>query len=199
MESTARVGPTGVAPLDQRPSAAAWRRVLARVLDALTVFFILWALAVIQVLWFIGDLSREISPSPWGRALVPTLLFAGCLLLHEAYFVRNNQGQTPGMDVCGIRVIGKGGELSWSRCLWRATPAAVLWIVPPLWVAAALVAGTGLPALAASGSSLQDRLARTRVVPYDRTVEDPNSPPVPSLFAWRRLARSFDDEEEETP
>jgi len=196
MESAARVGPTGVATLDQRPSAAAWRRGLARALDALTIFFILWALAVIQVLWFIGDLSREIAPSPWGRAFVPTLLFAGCLLLHEAYFVRKNEGQTPGMDVCGIRVISNGDELSWAGCLWRATPTAVLWMVPPLWVSPALVASTGLPALTASGASLQDRLAGTRVVPYDRTAEDPSSPPVPSLFAWRRLARGFEDEEQ---
>lgn len=176
--------------LRSRGVAKAWRRALARALDALTVFFILWALAVMQLVWVLEQITGKLTPAPWGRAFTPTVLFAVGALAHEAFFVRNNHGQTPGMDVCRVRVVALDGLLDTRRCLLRAAPAALLWIVPPLWLGGLLAASTGLPGLGAEGRSLQDRLAHTRVVPYDRPAEDPDCPPAPVLFRWRRSNES---------
>ncbi len=190
MESATEVTVGSPPALLERPVAPVWRRAAARVLDALTVFFALWALAVMQVLWFFSDLSREVTPDPWGRAFLPTLLFVACLLAYEAFFVHANQGQTPGMDFCRIRVIGTdGSHPSPARCIARAVPGSLLWVVPPLWLGAALVASTGAPALVLTGGrSLQDLAGGTRLVPYDRVREDPDCPPTPKPFRRRRLS-----------
>ncbi len=191
MESAAGLSQLTSLPLRERATAELWRRALARMLDALTVFFLLWALSVTQVLWFVTDLARRFAPPPWGQAFVPTVVFAVCVAAHEAYFVHYNHGQTPGMDTCHIRVIGTSEALSGRRCLVRAVPTAALWIVPPLWLGALLVASTGVPAMSRSGTSLNDRLAATRVVRYDRSAEDPDSPPVPRSFDIARFVRTW--------
>ena len=181
-------------PLVDRPPADLWRRALARLLDALTVFFMLWALAVMQILWPVNRLAREVTPEPWGAAFVPTLLFAVSLFAHEAFFVAANRGQTPGMDACGVRVVAvDGGSLTTRQCIARAAPVAVLWLVPPLWLGVLLAAVTVVPALVSpTRLSTQDRLARTRVVPYDRSREDPESAKVRGPVMRRNFRGALD-------
>lgn len=194
MESATSVTPPEFPPLLQRPPVGMTRRAVARLLDALTVFFLLWALAVIQVLWPVNQLARQVAPAPWGAAFIPTMLFALCVGAHEVYFTAMNRGQTPGMDVCRVRVVPiDGASLGVSRCIARAAPTALLWLVPPLWLGALLVAATGLPGLiGATRMSFQDRLARTRVVPFDRNREDPDSATVPGPVMRRNFRRALD-------
>src|SRR4051794_34346953 len=89
-----------------KPDAAAlWRRLAARLADILTVVFVVWAVVVLQVLWFMGQLSRAVHPRPWGTAFVPTMTIVALYAVYEIVFVRYNQGQTPGKDVFKIRVV----------------------------------------------------------------------------------------------
>lgn len=194
MEPASGVTVIDHAQLRERPPAALSRRAAARLLDALTVFFVLWALSVIQILWPVNELARRLDPEPWGTTFVPTLLFALCVWGHEVYFTVANRGQTPAMDACHVRVVTiDGSRLGTRRCIVRAAPGALLWLVPPLPLGAALVAATGLPALGRSSrSSLQDRLARTRVVPYDRDLEDPDSGRAPGPVMRRNFRRALE-------
>lgn len=194
MESATGVTSRESPPFDERPPASLSKRAAARLLDALTVFFVLWALAVMQILWPVNQLAREMHPDPWGAAFIPTMVFTLCVFAHEAYFTVANHGQTPGMDACRVRVVTvDGAPLGARRCIVRSAPVAVLWLVPPLWLGGLLVAATGLPAFASrSRASVSDRLAGTRVVPYDRTREDPDGAGASGPVMRRNFRRALD-------
>lgn len=168
------------------------RRVLARLLDAATVFALLWMLAVLRVLWFLGDLADRYPRGPWGSAFVPALAYGALAFVYEVVFLVSNRGQTPAKDALHLRVVAADGRIGWAAASARAVLTTSVWLAVPLGagtVAAAAVAG----ALAALGRprGLHDRLAGSTVIGYDRTAEDPAAPPPPP-FRQRRSTRSGD-------
>lgn len=173
--------------IDQRPPAPVRLRALARVLDLLTVFMILWMMSVLQILWFMDRLSGRFSPEPWGRPFVAIVTFVVLAAAYETYFLRRNMGQTPGKDVCKIRVIHGDQELSWGRSFGRATATSLPWLCPAIWISGALALALGAPAVTRSGLAAHDLAAGTRVVKYDRTLEDPDAPPPPPFFRRKKL------------
>src|ERR1700736_114131 len=66
---------TGPNQVPLAPPAPLWRRPAARLTDVLIVFFLVWAMMILQILWFLRDLSQSIRPGPWGPAFVPTVTF----------------------------------------------------------------------------------------------------------------------------
>ena len=100
-------GKTIVAGPDGKPYpvAVVWRRVLARIIDAVTVFFIQWMLTVIQLLWFMDDVSTRWQPDPWGRATAAVLAYIFFHFVYTMVFLRWNEGQTPAMDLMNLRAV----------------------------------------------------------------------------------------------
>ena len=174
-------GATIVAGPDGKPYpvAAVWRRVLARLIDAITVFFIQWMLTVIQLLWFMDDVSTRWQPDPWGRATAAVLAYVFFHFVYTMVFLRWNEGQTPAMDLLKLRAVRTkdGSHLGLGRCAARWLVGGVAWIVPPVVLGGLIVnAATYLPVPAdrQRRRTVSDWVAGTTVIAYDRDKEDPD-------------------------
>jgi uncharacterized RDD family membrane protein YckC len=154
------------------------RRVAARAIDAATVFFLLWALVVVRVLWFMDFLSDRVDPEPWGRAFVATATFVVFSAVYEVIFLVHNKGQTPGKDIMKVRVVPTDGNkhVGAGRAVARWLLPGLAVLVPPFWLGALAATATGIPALAQRRRrAVHDLVGGTVVVPYDRDEEDPAS------------------------
>jgi uncharacterized RDD family membrane protein YckC len=162
------------------PPAAWWRRAAARLVDAAVVFFVLWMLVVLRVLWFMGSLSDDVAPEPWGHAFVPTVAFVVLFVAYDAAYVAYNRGQTPGKELLKVRVVRRradeGDELTDPgpvRALARSLLPALVWLASPVWLGFGLLfaLGTSGP-LSRRRAAWHDHLAETSVVHYDRRAEE---------------------------
>lgn len=138
----------------------------------------MWALVVLQVFWFMDELSGRVDPEPWGRAFVATVTFVVLHGVYEVTFLTLNQGQTPGRDLLRIRVVPARGDdvLDARRALRRWVLPGLSALVPPVWAGGLLVAGvTATAAWPRRRRGAADLLAGTVVVHYDRDKEDPTS------------------------
>ena len=176
-------GATIVAGPDGKPYpvAAVWRRALARLIDAITVFFIQWMLTVIQVLWFMDDVSSRWQPEPWGRA---TAAILGYIFFHFVYtmvFLRWNEGQTPAMDLMKLRAVRTkdGSHMGLGRCAARWLVGGVSWIAPPVVLGGIIVnAATYLTVpFERRRRTVSDWVAGTTVIAYNRDKEDAGDEP----------------------
>lgn len=163
------------------PVAAVWRRVLARLIDAVTVFFIQWMLTVIQLLWFMDDVSTRWQPDPWGRATAAVLAYVFFHFVYTMVFLRWNEGQTPAMDLMKIRAVRTkdGSHLGLGRCAARWLVGGASWAVPPVFFGGLIVnAATYLTVPAdRRRRTVSDWMAGTTVIAYDRDKEDPDGAP----------------------
>lgn len=163
------------------PVAAVWRRVLARLIDAVTVFFIQWMLTVIQLLWFMDDVSSRWQPDPWGRASAAVLAYVFFHFVYTMVFLRWNEGQTPAMDLMKIRAVRTkdGSHLGLGRCGARWLVGGASWAVPPVFFGGLIVnAATYLTVPAdRRRRTVSDWVAGTTVIAYDRDKEDPDGAP----------------------
>ena len=159
-----------------RPLGALHRRLVARLLDALTVFAILFALVVVRVFWYMDSLSDSIQPDPWGRGFVATVTFVALFAVYETVFV-SQRGQTPGKDAMKLKVVGHDDDQPPNaiRAALRWALPGALCLVHPIWLAALAVTATGATALAPGRRAVHDLIAGTRVVVYDADVEEPES------------------------
>jgi uncharacterized RDD family membrane protein YckC len=165
------------------PPAALWRRAAARLVDAAVVFFVLWALVVLRVLWFMGSLSDEVTPEPWGTAFVPTLAFVILFFFYESAYLAYNRGQTAGNELLKVRVVrhrsGNGDELAdpgLGRAAVRSLLPSLAWLASPVWLAFGVLfaLGTSVPLGGRYGRrrAWHDRLGGTAVVHYDRRADE---------------------------
>lgn len=156
--------------------AALWRRVLARTLDWFAMFWVLFALQVMGVSFWVRDYTDEITPAPWGNWFMVLTTIAGLYAILEIVYLAK-RGQTPAKELLKIRVAHPGRDdrsLGWGLALAR-------WVVPglamalPLAIGPVVLAVLGLPAaFDPKRRTLWDRLAGTVVVPYDaKVVEGP--------------------------
>lgn len=164
------------------PVAVVWRRALARIIDAITVFFIQWMLTVIQVLWFMDDVSTRWQPEPWGRATAAVLAYVFFHFVYTMVFLRWNEGQTPAMDLLKLRAVQTkdGSHLGLGRCAARWLVGGASWIMPPVVLGGLIVnAATYLtvPADRQRRRTVSDWVAGTTVIAYDRDKEDPDNAP----------------------
>ncbi|MGE0878421.1 MAG: RDD family protein [Acidimicrobiia bacterium] len=184
--------------------ASWWRRVAATVVDALTVFFMLWALVVLRVFWFMSDLSEAIDPEPWGNAFVATVTYTVLFAIYQVVFLGWNDGRTPGMDVCGVRITGvDGGMPTRSQVVRRVIAVAPLWLAPPVAAALVLTVASGVPALfGARRRSWADLVAGTTAVRFlapatesvgrrERLASAAEPPSLFSIVVGRRTAERF--------
>ncbi len=159
------------------PVAAVWRRVLARLMDAVTVFFIQWMLTIIQLLWFMDSVSNRWQPDPWGRASAALLGYVFFHFVYTMVFLRWNEGQTPAMDLMNLRAVRTrdGSHLGLRHCAARWLVGGVGWLVPPVLFGGLVVnAATYVVAPAdRRRRTVSDWLAGTTVIAYDRDKEDP--------------------------
>lgn len=156
---------------------------------------ILFALVVTHAFWFIGRLSDRFHPEPWGRRLVATLAFIAMSALYEWAFLVHSKGQTPGKDIMKLRVVTTGQEakISTPRALCRWLPLGAAPLLQPLWLMAPALAAAGVSAARRDRRALHDLVAGTRVVAYDRDLEDPDARrPKPR---WRRRQEARDQVE----
>ena len=173
-----------------RPPAPLWRRAGARLVDALTVFFLLWLLVVVRILWFMDDLSEAVDPDPWGRAFVATVLFTVLVTAYDVVFTRWDRGQTPGRDLFDVRVVPAGATdepVPLGRAVVRSLVPCLAFLVPPLGAGAVVwLVAAGPAVVDPRRRALHDLLAGTAVVTYDRDAEevdalvddlDPDQPP----------------------
>ena len=144
----------------------------------ITVFFIQWMLTVIQLLWFMDDVSTRWQPDPWGRA---TAAILGYIFFHFVYtmvFLRWNEGQTPAMDLMKLRAVRTkdGSHLGLGRCAARWLVGGAAWIVPPVVLGGLIVnAATYLTVPAdRRRRTVSDWVAGTTVIDYNRDKEDPD-------------------------
>jgi uncharacterized RDD family membrane protein YckC len=155
------------------------------------VLTILWVLVVLRVLWFMSGLTGRFQPDPWGRAFVATVSFVALAIVYEAVFVSRSSGQTPGMDIVNVRVVGPGadGTVGAVRAVLRVLPVLVVPMVRPVWAAVALLAVFGLMLARPTRRSLVDSLTGTTVVPFDRDLEDPTARRPMARHRRRAMAR----------
>ena len=160
------------------PVAAVWRRALARLIDAVTVFFIQWMLTVIQLLWFMDDVSTRWQPDPWGRATAAVLAYVFFHFVYTMVFLRWNEGQTPAMDLLNLRAVRTkdGSHLGLGRCATRWLVGGASWIVPPVLIGGLVVNAATYVTVPADRRrrTVSDWLAGTTVIAYDRDKEDPD-------------------------
>ena len=158
------------------PVAAVWRRALARLIDAITVFFIQWMLTVIQLLWFMDDVSTRWQPEPWGRATSAMLAYVFFHFVYTMVFLRWNEGQTPAMDLLNLRAVRTkdGSHLGLSRCAARWLVGGASWILPPVVLGGLVVNAATYVTVPADRRrrTVSDWLAGTTVIAYDRDKED---------------------------
>ena len=173
------------APLHDRPSAALWRRVLARTADVVIVATVLWTLSALQVLAPAGGLAGWASGGPRGTATFPIVVGVVLGAVYEIVFVTRSAGQTPGKDLMNCRVVGTDTAVSPWRAVARWVPVAVIVALPPLWM---VTAASAAVVAAALGWSPTDVIGRTRVITYDRDLEDPSARR-PSSRRARRASR----------
>lgn len=185
-------GQTIVAGPDGKPYpvAAVWRRVLARIIDAITVFFIQWMLTVIQLLWFMDDVSTRWQPDPWGRATAAVLAYAFFHFAYTMVFLRWNEGQTPAMDLMNLRAVRTkdGSHLGLGRCAARWLVGGASWILPPVVLGGLVVnaASYVTTPLDRRRRTVSDWLGGTTVIAYDRDIEDPDGGPEEVLDEFGR-------------
>ncbi|MCY4192722.1 MAG: RDD family protein, partial [bacterium] len=160
------------------PVAAVWRRVVARLIDAVTVFFIQWMLTVIQLLWFMDDVSTRWQPDPWGRAAAAVLGYVFFHFVYTVVFLRWNEGQTPAMDLMKLRAVrtSDGSRLGLGRCAARWLVGGASWIAPPVLIGGLVVNAAAYATVPADRRrrTVSDWLAGTTVIAYDRDQEDPD-------------------------
>jgi uncharacterized RDD family membrane protein YckC len=162
--------------------AAWWRRATGRLLDDLVVLTVLFMLVVIRVFWFVPGLVDDAHPDPWGRALVPQVMFVILSAVLQLTFLRWSLGQTPGRDRLQVRVVrrlppgedpfGPGSEIGVGRALARWAVPGLAILAPQVWPGIAFALLCGLPALVGPRRSLPDLIAGTRVVRFDRSAHE---------------------------
>jgi uncharacterized RDD family membrane protein YckC len=187
------------------------RRALARAADAVTVFAVLWVLVVLQILWFMDDLSDRVAPEPWGRAFAATATYVVLAAAYEVVFLRWNRGVTPGKDLTKLRVVARAAVrrgdgdpvtgLGARRAVVRALVTSLVWLVPPVGLAIAVAGALGAPCALPGRRSVADVVAGTAVVVYDRDRAEPRDaatgagarPGVLRSRAWRAEPRAVRD------
>lgn len=150
----------------------------------------LWAAVVSHLFWFMGSLSDRFQPEPWGRAFVPTCTFVVLHGIYEWMFHVHNNGQTPGKDIMKLRLVtvDEHNTLGTRRAVLRWLAPGLLPLLVPLWLALGGYVLMSLPLATASRRSVYDHLANTRVVPYDRDLEDPSA--IRPKARWRRRSEA---------
>lgn len=165
--------------------AAYWRRVVARALDMMAVFWLLFAFVVVGIAFWVRPLTDHFHPSPWHRALVATVTYALLLVVYEVVFLVH-RGQTPGKDFMRIKVVrsSDGANPTVNQAIRRSLTDSLLTLVPTIWLAGLAQVVIALPGLTEQRRrTLGDRVAGTQVVYYD----DPEGRPAFSL--WDRSTR----------
>ena len=178
----------------RRPDAALWRRLVARLIDAVSVFAFLFAFVVVRLFWFMDSWSNRFDPDPWGRAFVATVTFVVMFAAYEAVFV-GLRGQTPGKDQMNVKVVRTDSEeapgipITFLRWLLPG----LLCLVTPIWLAATFVLLLGVTALLPGRRAVHDLIAGTRVVVYDSDIEEesPYEPTDREEFRKKYGSRSF--------
>jgi uncharacterized RDD family membrane protein YckC len=152
----------------ERP-APMWRRAAALGLDWLAMWTVLFALQVIGVAVWVSEHSETITPAPWGSAFLAIITVAGFYTAMSIVCVAK-LGQTPGMDVFGVRVVHDDEPPTWSCAAVRSVLPSLA-IALPLPYATAVLAALALPAfLGEERATAADRLSRTRVVTTARVT-----------------------------
>jgi uncharacterized RDD family membrane protein YckC len=180
----------GDGPRADRPIAALWRRVAARALDMLAIFWLQFAIAILLA-GFGVQLRVEGSPEPWGVAFVGYVVYVSLFAIYESvYLIR--RGQTPGKELLKLRVIdaATGANPTFGQVVRRSLLTWALRLIPGGYstFGSAAIAVTGLPALVDSRArrTLGDLAAGTIVVHYDATIEEGPRPVVRRPGARRR-------------
>ncbi|HEV8298180.1 MAG TPA: RDD family protein [Acidimicrobiales bacterium] len=162
--------------------AAYWRRIVARLLDCLAVFWIEFALVVIGAAFWVRPLTDRVHPGPWGDAFIATITYAVFLVVYEVIFIAAN-GMTPGKDLLKIKVVRvlDGEKPTVAQAIRRSLVHAALAVVPKLWIASLAQFAAGITAPRSQmRRSLADHVAGTQVVYYD----DPDGRP--QISQWDR-------------
>jgi uncharacterized RDD family membrane protein YckC len=162
--------------------AEVWRRGVARLLDDLVVLTVLFMFVVIRVFWFVPELVDDLHPDPWGRALVPQVLFVVMSAVLQVPFLRWSMGQTPGRGRMQVRVVrrvpagedpfGPASDISVGRALARWSVPGLALLAPQVWPGLIVVLLCGLPACFGDHRSVMDWIAGTRVVRFDRSAHE---------------------------
>lgn len=176
----------GVRPEATSPTAAPphlARRVVARLVDMVTVVVLCLIIVVLGFAPLMDWLSDRVDPSPWHRALMATVLYALVASVYEVIFLVA-RGQTPGKDLLNVRVVdaSSGSTPGLRTAIVRTVPFAVLRMVPGPWLGTAACGVLGVSApFDADRRGLHDRLAGTRVETYDADEEESDGDPMPTI------------------
>ena len=167
-----------LSPLLWGDIAPVWRRVFARVVDLLVVFFVQFVLVVVQIFWFMNSLSERFDPEPWGRPFVASLTYISLYCIYEIFFHTKANGQTPGKLLLHVKVVRvvDGNPPRWWQSLLRWPLAGVafpLLFVVNFWLALGLWLAPGITAVATrKRRALHDHISSTMVVSHEPTEEE---------------------------
>lgn len=162
--------------LRARPLAPLWRRLVARVLDMFTTFFLTFALVVIVFVWFLDDLAEAVDPDPWGRAFVATVLYVLVATVYEVVFLWQ-RGQTPGKDAMNVRVVSDAGGvgLPFGVACRRSVVLALLRLVPGAFAGTLATFVVGVTCFGDHRRrALHDYVAGTWVIGHDADLDEPD-------------------------
>lgn len=166
--------------------APIWRRVAARATDLVVVFFIQFMLVVVQIFWFMDDVSQRYDFEPWGRSFMASMIFIGLYGIYEIFFHTFAGGQTPGKILLEIEVVrhqdARTPSLLQSLVRWPLAgialpllfaPNSELWFAHyKLWALALWLAPGVTAVFTKDRFSLHDLVAGTQVVRHVQTEEE---------------------------
>ena len=91
------------------------------------VLCIQFVLVVLQIFWFMDDLSQRYDFEPWGRSFMASMIYLGLYACYEVYFHTFAGGQTPGKIFMKIEVarLSDGRPPVWWQSLARWPVAGV--------------------------------------------------------------------------
>jgi uncharacterized RDD family membrane protein YckC len=140
---------------------------MALLLDVSIAWMLLFVMQILRVSRWVLDHAAEVTPAPWGTwflACTTVALLFGALRVACAV----GHGQSPGMDVLGLRVVAADradrGALGLGRAVTRTVPLVLAVALPPAFAAGALAVIAAPAVLDPARRTLADRLAGTVVL-----------------------------------
>lgn len=178
-----------------------WRRLAARLVDAVAVTTWVFALSIAHVFFHLPLWSDDVNPEPWGNWFLLTITLVVVYAAYEIAFIAK-VGATPGKDLMNLQVVDAttGQRPTIGQAVRRWLPIGLVQPIPAAWVGGLFTLLFGASGFAdPERRTIHDRLANTRVIAKE-LPDDPKEQAerrqqfvprfIDPLFVFRSVAKN---------